>query len=268
MTKYVLPLLLLASCVTDHPSVQRSSCQISLFYFSNVNMSDTTQYLHGPDGRMTSFRRVSRLTNGTIIRRNGELSYNAQGLLDQVIYPLTNGVLTLLYQDKHLTRLEYRENGTMVQEYDVTTDPQGRLTSMTGKGQNNTRVVYTLNEQGYVSLLERFDQAGNRLLWMVNTNFAPHVLHPIRDVYAGIPVFIFNSMATVSFDPQPPSSGPWQHQVVYNAMDAQGNYNGVVRESSTNTTWTVTKEGYPADRLFSASNGTSGSSHTRYTNCQ
>jgi hypothetical protein len=251
------------------PPKEKPKCKIDYFNFSNAaTLGDTVYFTHGADGRISSFRRVSRQRNSTVILRNGDLFYNAQGLLEKVNYPLTEGILTFQYENKHLRKLVYTEKGKLVQEYDVTTDAKGLLTSMTGKGLNNTKVVYTNNSQGYVSLLERFDQAGNRLAWNVNDNFDPEVKHALRHVYPGIPVFIWNSIATMSFDPQPPSNGPWQSSTFYSAMDAQGKYTGVVTAVDFNVDWTVTKEGYVYDRCFTTSTGQSGCAHYRYTNCQ
>jgi hypothetical protein len=251
------------------PPKDKPKCKIDFFTFSNAaTLGDTTYFAHGIDGRISSFRRVSWQKNGTIMRRDGDLFYNAQGLLEKVNYPLTDGVLTFQYENKHLRRLTYTEKGELVQEYDVTTDAKGLITSMTGKGLNNTKVVYTNNNQGYVSLLERFDQAGNRLAWNVNDSFDAQVKHSLRDVYPNIPVFIWNNIATISFEPQPPSTGPWQKATFYSATDAQGNYNGEVKKVDFNVDWTVTKEGYVYDRCLTTSTGLSGCFHYRYTNCQ
>jgi hypothetical protein len=269
----LLLLTLMVSCkdILDKldPPKQKPKCQIDFFTFSNAaTLGDTIYFTHGADGRISSFKRVSRQRNGTVIRRDGDLFYNAQGLLEKVNYPLTDGVLTFQYENKHLRRLEYKEKEKMVQEYDVTTDTKGLITSMIGKGLNNTKVMYTNNNQGYVSLLERFDQAGNRLAWNVNDSFDPEVKHSLRDVYPNIPVFIWNNIATISFDPQPPSNGPWQKSTFYTATDAQGHYNGEVKAVDFNVDWTVTKEGYVYDRCFSTSTGQSGCAYYRYTNCQ
>jgi hypothetical protein len=245
------------------------TCRIHSFYFTQPNGTvDSNVYTFGADNRISSFKRVGRAPDGTITPiRDGELIYNSDGLLDHVNYRLTNGVLTLLYNDKVLTKLEYKENGVMVQEYDITTNSKGHITSMNGSGLNNTKIVYTINDKGYVSKWERFDQAGNRIVWAFNENFDPKVKHSVRDIYPGIPVWIQNNIATLSFDPQIEANGPWQKSTMYLATDAQGNYNGIIREVVSTATWIPTKEGYIYTRTFTNTAGAGGSANYRYTNC-
>jgi hypothetical protein len=251
----------------DKPDAK--NCRIHSFYFTQPNGTvDSNVYSFGTDNRIASFKRVGRAPDGTITPiRYGELFYTSDGLLDHVYYPLTDGVLTLHYNGKKLTKLEYKEKGVLVQTYDITTNSGGKITSMTGMGLNNTKMVYTLNSQGYVSKLERFDTAGNRLLQTFNEDFEPKVKHSVRDIYPGIPVWIQNNIATMSFDPQIDSNGPWSKSTTYNATDAQGNYNGIIKEVQSTVWWVTTKEGYIYTRTFSNTAGAGGSANYRYTNC-
>jgi predicted small lipoprotein YifL len=251
----------------DKPEAK--TCRIHSFYFTQPNGTvDSNVYTFGVDNRIASFKRVGRAPDGTITAiRNGELFYTSDGLLDHVNYPLTEGVLTLLYDGKKLTKLVYKEKGMLVQEYDITTNSNGRITSMTGRGLNNTKMVYTLNAQGYVSKWERYDTAGNRLLWAFNENFDPKAKHSMRDIYPGIPVWIQNNIATMSFDPQIDANGPWQTSTTYNATDAQGSYNGIIKEVKATASFETTREGYLYNRTFSNTAGAGGSAHYRYTNC-
>jgi hypothetical protein len=227
-------------------------------------------YTFSADGRITSFRRMGRALNGTITPiRNGELFYNAQGRLERVEYPITSGVLKLMYNGMgHLMRLEYSEKGELIQTYDVTTNSKGDITSMAGRGLNNTRMVYTLNEQRYVTKMERYDEAGNRLILTYNEDFDPNVKHSVQDVYPGIPVWIQNSIATLSFDPQIMNNGPWRSSTTFSATDAQGNYSGVIREVKSTASFITTKEGYIYQRNFTNTAGAGGPANYRYTNCE
>jgi hypothetical protein len=213
---------------------------------------------------------MGRAPNGTITPiRNGELFFGAQGRLERVDYPMTSGVLSLKYNDKgHLLHLVYTEGNELIQTYDVTTNSKGEITSMTGRGLNNTRMVYTLNEQGYVNKMERYDQAGNRLILTYNEDFDPNILHSVQDVYPGIPVWIQNSIATLSFDPQIMNNGPWRSSTTFSATDAQGNYSGVIREVKSTASFITTKEGYIYQRNFTNTAGASGAANFRYSNCQ
>lgn len=156
----------------------------------------------------------------------------------------------------------------MVQEYDVTTNNRGDITSMTGRGLNNTKMVYTINEQGFVSKWERFDQAGNRLIWAFYEDYDSSVTRTGRDLFPGIPVWIQNNIATLSFDQPIQNSGVWRLTTTYMATDAQGNYNGVIREVKTTAIFKAIREGYIYERHFTNTSGASGSAYYRYVNCE
>jgi hypothetical protein len=254
-------------------------CLMTLqWFYNNVGVkADSTRFSYDSNRRLSHVTNVRYLEDGTVTKSGGiapTRTYNADGSPDLIIYPDNKSVVRYSYANKKLTKAELLENGQVIQTFTITRDALGRVREAIGSGTlNNTRTVYTYNEQGYATNMDRYDEQGNRIFWNIYEEFDPAVTKPYLHAFPyeqGQLLFDVSDFAAFNTNVfgHANANGPYRHGIFYSAVDGQGKYNGVTKVlADIRVNFKANSKGFLKERNFKTATGLEGTTFYEYADC-